>query len=666
MNYSQHVKFAEQLAFQIKALADVVVKEPELHELARVLYEQALQVENDRLTVVVAGDFNRGKSTLLNAFLGVDLLPRKAVPSTAIVTLIGFGPPGVRIMFKDKTTESLDLAEFKRRYVLNEADHAGKDRASTDRFSAIDYAEVSYEIELCRHRVQLVDSPGLNDDVIRTDRTQTFLKKADAVVMLLDATTPVTQAETEFIEMMREELRQSNIFFVINKWNLLADMVSDPSEYIEIEGRFRQKLGIYCVVDGTDVYDARVHRVNAKQAVECRMRNPPDEAGLKQSGVLALESAIEKFLTEERGALRASSVLGHAQMTCDRVTKYVHARRASLYDSVEDLERKSQALAPQLDRLRRVRKHVSEFLNGRSLKLQNFVLDSLRDYMSKANVAEAVGRFDLSEITGRWLAGSKAMDVVLFRGEEERLESKIERQLRPQAEKFLKDLVADWRRTIATPGMKTEAVELMGYLRAEAEEYRQILAEIERLTGEDVSEPLEIDEIIRHWLSQSLLEGDLVGSLKVSEGMGIALDMAPLVASIAAEMLLHLKGAFIPVVGTIVALLLSLWRQKSMVDKMMATIVDGLATAVKQIPSPEQAALVRTQVDAKFKELEQKVTFNINQDIADREANLRAAIEHKVAAEFDADRERDHLNTLEEAVLSELLKLQTLCLRRPV
>lgn len=259
------------------------------------------------------------------------LLSQNIYPCTAIITFIVYGPPGVRVFFKGgKAPEVVYLPEFQRRYRLSETDYVGKDRVSTDPFSTIDYAEVSYEIEMCRHGMQLVDLPGINVDVIRTKRTHNLLTNADAVVMVLDATTPVSHAETEFIEMLRGEFRQSNIFFAINKWNLLNEMMIDPTDYVKIEARFRQKLGGYCVLDGADLYDSRVYRIDAKLAVKSRTSTPPDADGLTRSEIPALEKGLEQFLTEERGGFRALSVLGEAQMTCDSVSKYIRIRRTNL------------------------------------------------------------------------------------------------------------------------------------------------------------------------------------------------------------------------------------------------------------------------------------------------------------------------------------------------
>ncbi|HEY1258948.1 MAG TPA: dynamin family protein [Stellaceae bacterium] len=57
----------------------------------------------ERLQVAVLGQFKRGKSTFLNALLGVPILPTGVVPLTAIATFIRWAAtPSLRVAYLDK------------------------------------------------------------------------------------------------------------------------------------------------------------------------------------------------------------------------------------------------------------------------------------------------------------------------------------------------------------------------------------------------------------------------------------------------------------------------------------------------------------------------------------------------------------------------------------
>ena len=56
------------------------------------------KLETEQFNLVVHGQFKRGKSTLINALLGTDLLPTAVVPLTPIVTIIQPGPQDVELL----------------------------------------------------------------------------------------------------------------------------------------------------------------------------------------------------------------------------------------------------------------------------------------------------------------------------------------------------------------------------------------------------------------------------------------------------------------------------------------------------------------------------------------------------------------------------------------
>ncbi len=58
---------------------------------ASLLKESKTRLAQEDFTLVILGEFKRGKSTLINALLGSQLLPTAIVPLTAIPTVIQYG-----------------------------------------------------------------------------------------------------------------------------------------------------------------------------------------------------------------------------------------------------------------------------------------------------------------------------------------------------------------------------------------------------------------------------------------------------------------------------------------------------------------------------------------------------------------------------------------------
>ena len=89
------------LVEEIAAIPDIAVQP--LAILRKKLADHAFNL-------VVAGEFKRGKSTVINALLGVNLLPTGVVPLTSIVTFVRYGnPPSATVVFESGDTCTVPL-----------------------------------------------------------------------------------------------------------------------------------------------------------------------------------------------------------------------------------------------------------------------------------------------------------------------------------------------------------------------------------------------------------------------------------------------------------------------------------------------------------------------------------------------------------------------------
>src|SRR5260370_31118995 len=123
MNYQQAEQTAMTLAAALDEIAAVTGDQLGLADPTHHLRARAEALRADRFKIVVVGGFSRGKSTLLNAVLGCDILPQKVTPSTAIITVIEYADQPsacVHSAGDPPRQERLSLEEFRRRYGLAE------------------------------------------------------------------------------------------------------------------------------------------------------------------------------------------------------------------------------------------------------------------------------------------------------------------------------------------------------------------------------------------------------------------------------------------------------------------------------------------------------------------------------------------------------------------
>src|ERR1700691_5598015 len=106
-------------ASRLLRLADLA-QELEAESVAEEARELAARVSEGRFYVACIGQFKRGKSTLLNALVGHEVVPTGFVPVTAVPTVIRFGEkPQARVRMRDGAWRDVAMTDLKE-YVTEE------------------------------------------------------------------------------------------------------------------------------------------------------------------------------------------------------------------------------------------------------------------------------------------------------------------------------------------------------------------------------------------------------------------------------------------------------------------------------------------------------------------------------------------------------------------
>lgn len=189
--------------------------------IAEKVQELVTDIQNDFYTVVVLGEFKRGKSTFVNALLGTSLLPMDILPETATINAIMYHEePTLQVVRQDGSCESGEVtAEYLKRFSA---------RQDNNEAANVRYIKIGYPAEMLKNRIILVDTPGVSDlDEQRCDVTYEFIPKANAVLFLLDANSPLKKSEKDFIEERLLPQGIDNIIFLLNKYD---DVDEDEDE----------------------------------------------------------------------------------------------------------------------------------------------------------------------------------------------------------------------------------------------------------------------------------------------------------------------------------------------------------------------------------------------------------------------------------------------------
>ncbi len=203
----------EQLAEAARSLAVAAAHGDELATRAERPQDR---LGRGRFNVSVLGEFKRGKSTLVNAPLGLELMPTGVLPLTAVATEVAYGPPGATDVHLDGVSEEVDLAHLAD--YVTEAGNPGNGRQ-------VSRAEVRAPAELLRPGVVLVDTPGIGSVFCHDEAAARPLLDADGAILALSADAPLSEEERKLLGALSE--RGAPTSFVLNRADHLSQAELD-------------------------------------------------------------------------------------------------------------------------------------------------------------------------------------------------------------------------------------------------------------------------------------------------------------------------------------------------------------------------------------------------------------------------------------------------------
>jgi small GTP-binding protein len=201
--------------------------------------------------LVIAGEFNSGKSSFINALLGEQVLPEGVTPTTDRINLLRWGP---------------SVSEHAREAYLLERTHP---------------AEVLRELNI-------VDTPGTNAVVRRHEElTRDFVPRSDLVLFVTSADRPFTESERQFLEQISTWGKK--IVLIINK----ADILGTAGELEQVTS-FVAENATALLGRAPEIF-----AVSARQAQQARAAGNADTALWQQSGFERVEEYLLRTLNQE-------------------------------------------------------------------------------------------------------------------------------------------------------------------------------------------------------------------------------------------------------------------------------------------------------------------------------------------------------------------------------
>lgn len=369
-------------------------------------------MENPSFDVVVCGEVKKGKSSLLNAIVGENILPVNVeIATSQVFRIMNSSSESYYLVFTDGTKKSISRKELSKYGSQVDAELHGEPIFQNHTLA---YIEVNMPIQFLHQGVNLVDTPGLGAMYKSHEWiTQNYVQKASAVIFVMDPERPLIEKEKEFILKVLDIT--PHILFVMTK----IDMFS--SDRIEnIIARDEELLALVYAekeLEAPKIYpvsSALLTRVSTGKIEKLK------ESNLRNSCFPQLKEqllyTIYKTVGLQQTGMALREVADHtvkSKTVIEDILKVTIANNAEEQQRIESqkTERQNQLNAQwgtQSDLRKSAQKEINDICNSVSSRVQQIVSTSGSIYKEYLSQIESLSSMD----EAKELANRLPQDVV--------------------------------------------------------------------------------------------------------------------------------------------------------------------------------------------------------------------------------------------------------------
>ena len=280
-------------------------------------------------SLVVLGDFKRGKSTIINAILGKSIAPVNVAPETFTINSISYGEtPSAEAVLKNGQRITLTADDLVRERLEKLM------RAFPD---TLDYIDIRDNAELLKE-IRIVDTPGLSDLDCLDKQVQDYLVNADAIIYVASALSPFSESEQFFLASHIRPMSFNKLYVLVN----MIDAMNSEEDMERIINRVRERCEMIMPnafvygVSGIDEYRRKIGL------------NRPDIKGFQEyyeNEFLKFEVSLKREIILQKDVIRTQRVLTMLNL----MIKDTAARIHMIYDMIALDKKKLDDLSAQIN-----------------------------------------------------------------------------------------------------------------------------------------------------------------------------------------------------------------------------------------------------------------------------------------------------------------------------
>ncbi|MBY0540770.1 MAG: dynamin family protein [Campylobacterales bacterium] len=367
---------------ELKATVEELISQLQVditnEEISKEINATKNYLNTQKFSIGITGVMNAGKSTMLNALMGREILGSAVVPETANLTIVKHNPTDNAKVYYwntqewDRILKSAEQLESMREFVNETNKIFGDDLKNyirpTSRFDEIDindlssytsaaasgkkcnlvkYVELGSKLDFLSDGIEIVDTPGLDDPVIqREEITKEYISACDMMLHLMNVSQSATLKDVEFIIDAVLYQNISKLLIVITRADTVSkeqldEVIKYTKSSIEKQLKAQNKDSQLDYILKTIKFIpisgrmALLHRTGHKQEAL--------DAGftLEQTGILEIEQYLTETLfgsNSQKGELVIQSAKNQLQKIIEKQNSFYNYELQLLSKSKDELE----------------------------------------------------------------------------------------------------------------------------------------------------------------------------------------------------------------------------------------------------------------------------------------------------------------------------------------
>lgn len=326
---------------------------------SEIISKLAHNVQNPELIIPVLGSQGMGKSTLINAILGANILPNDADETTCVPVEIRYGTNEKAVVyFQSGKTAEIELSCDSLREFVDNNENDGNEKC-------VSHIAFETPCELLKTGLVIVDLPGVGSLTQNNhETTMKYIRQLCTAIFVIPTVPTIRRSEEIFIRGAWSSF--SSAIFVQNRWDDETDQ--EVNESVAFNSLVLKNIA----KNANTTFNGKICVVNAYKAILGRLHN--DSAECERSNLPELLTEL-KNIGENRINLETANFKA-------KVGSYIEAAQATIMQYIAESQMNEEQLRAERDK-------ICEEFNAATNEIRQLVddvLECVEDEKNKADI----------------------------------------------------------------------------------------------------------------------------------------------------------------------------------------------------------------------------------------------------------------------------------------